>query len=43
TEFGEYLQEWVEILNKKEEADIINNQNNSVKLNNSTHPALDKD
>ncbi|CAG8795003.1 9942_t:CDS:1, partial [Racocetra fulgida] len=42
-EFGEYLQGWVEMLNKEEKADIIKDQNDLVELNNSTYLALDKD
>ncbi|CAG8785541.1 3617_t:CDS:1, partial [Racocetra persica] len=43
TEFGEYLQGWVEILNEEEETDIIDDQNDPVELDNSTYPALNKD
>ncbi|KAF0520819.1 hypothetical protein F8M41_016061 [Gigaspora margarita] len=41
-EFGKYLQEWVEMLDKEEEADIIKNQNNYVGLDDIIHLAIDE-
>ncbi|CAG8750094.1 40184_t:CDS:2 [Gigaspora margarita] len=41
-EFGEYLQEWVEMLDEEMEANIIKDQYDSVKLDNVIHPAIDK-
>ncbi|KAF0532140.1 hypothetical protein F8M41_011418 [Gigaspora margarita] len=41
-EFGEYLQEWVEMLDKEEEADIIKDQDNYIELDDIIHLAIDK-
>ncbi|CAG8782865.1 11198_t:CDS:1, partial [Gigaspora margarita] len=41
-EFGEYLQEWVKMLDEEEEADIIKDQDDYVELDDIIHPAIDK-
>ncbi|RIB04754.1 hypothetical protein C2G38_2283078 [Gigaspora rosea] len=41
-EFGEYLQEWVEMLDEEEEADIIEDQGDYIELDDIIHPAIDE-
>ncbi|CAG8813687.1 30731_t:CDS:2 [Gigaspora margarita] len=41
-EFGEYLQEWVEMLDEEEEADIIKDQDDYVELDDIIHLAIDE-
>ncbi|CAG8582549.1 1960_t:CDS:2 [Gigaspora margarita] len=41
-EFGEYLQEWVEMLNEETEANIIEDQYDSVELDDVIHLAIDE-
>ncbi|CAG8811623.1 44872_t:CDS:1, partial [Gigaspora margarita] len=41
-EFGEYLQEWVEILDEEKEADIIKDQDDYIELDDITHLAIDE-
>ncbi|CAG8657340.1 2874_t:CDS:2 [Gigaspora margarita] len=40
--FGEYLQEWVEMLDEEKEADIIEDQDDYVELDDIIHPANDE-
>ncbi|CAG8850179.1 28669_t:CDS:1, partial [Gigaspora margarita] len=41
-EFGEYLQEWVEILDEKEEVDIIEDQDDYIELDDIIHRLMMK-
>ncbi|RIB25225.1 hypothetical protein C2G38_2166500 [Gigaspora rosea] len=41
-EFGEYLQEWIEMLDEEEEADIIEDQDDYVELDDIIYPAIDE-
>ncbi|CAG8609149.1 4568_t:CDS:2, partial [Cetraspora pellucida] len=41
-EFGEYLQEWVEMLDEEEEADIIEDQDDYIELDDIIHLAIDE-